>query len=133
MFFFLDCIVCEALTLSRVVVPSYKYAGDSAVLECPYELGRIQRDRLYAVKWYFNNEEFYRYVPKYTPPIYTHKIDGIKVQVSKDFTQFSTFVLCFMYNVCIVDYRRESLYWYFKIWLKHLEIWLKNGLDWIKF
>ena len=49
-FFFWLTIAGEGLRLSRVTVPQYKIAGESAVLKCPYELERNQRDRIYAIK-----------------------------------------------------------------------------------
>lgn len=50
-----------------------------AILECNYELdGEI----LYATKWYKDNEEFYRYVPRINPPQHSYKVEGIKVDVS---------------------------------------------------
>jgi len=75
--------VCGALTLSRVIVPSYKLAGETVTLECPYELNRNQRDRLYSVKWYKDDEEFYRYIPRSIPTVkFFDKLDGVRVQVS---------------------------------------------------
>lgn len=67
------------LRLSRVVVPPYKMYQESARLDCPFDLGK---DRLYAVKWYKDNEEFFRYVPRYRPPIYIHEVEGTSVIVS---------------------------------------------------
>lgn len=69
--------VC-GLRLHRIVVPTYKLRGENAVLECHYDL---DEDSLYAVKWYKENEEFYRYVPKSHPPQYSYKVEGIKVIV----------------------------------------------------
>ncbi|RZF33048.1 hypothetical protein LSTR_LSTR017323, partial [Laodelphax striatellus] len=67
---------CLCLKLVRVGVPQYKLRGELAVLECHYEL---EGDSLYAVKWYKENEEFYRYVPKSNPPQSSYRVDGIKV------------------------------------------------------
>ncbi|XP_053690712.1 uncharacterized protein LOC128739259 [Sabethes cyaneus] len=127
-----------ALRLTTVRIPSYKFRGESALLECQYELSgqrpaidtasygqhRQQRqpastrsrtrndsfgggryhsliasfgdydsdsdfgfaderdddqERLYSIKWYKDNEEFYRYVPSAKQPIKSYKIDGIRV------------------------------------------------------
>ncbi|VVD00140.1 unnamed protein product [Leptidea sinapis] len=68
------------LRIVRVSVPSYRVRGQQAQFECDYELGG---DRLYSVKWYRDNEEFYRYMPKYDPPQHAYKIDGVKVDLSK--------------------------------------------------
>ena len=53
--------VAESLKLYRVHVPHYRLEKEDALLECDYELGNA---RLYAVKWYKDNEEFFRYVPR---------------------------------------------------------------------
>ncbi|XKL67691.1 hypothetical protein PGB90_003182 [Kerria lacca] len=50
--------------------------GEKAILQCLYEL---DGDSLYAVKWYKENEEFYRYVPKARPPQVSYVVEGIKV------------------------------------------------------
>ena len=42
-----------------------------------------EEESLYSVKWYKDNEEFYRFVPKANPPQNSYKVDGIKVDVSK--------------------------------------------------
>ncbi|KAL1140625.1 hypothetical protein AAG570_000555, partial [Ranatra chinensis] len=60
----------------HVAVPQYKLRGELAVLECHYEL---EGDTLYSVKWYKENEEFYRFVPKSNPPQQSYKVEGIKV------------------------------------------------------
>lgn len=39
-------------------------------------------EALYSVKWYRDNEEFYRYVPKDNPPQHSYNVEGIKVDVS---------------------------------------------------
>ncbi|XP_023721858.1 uncharacterized protein LOC111872334 [Cryptotermes secundus] len=72
-----------SLKLVRVSVPQYKVRGDMALLECQYELGRNQ---LYSVKWYKDNEEFYRYVPGSDTIKQSYKVDGVRVehQMSND-------------------------------------------------
>ncbi|XP_073816466.1 beaten path IV [Musca autumnalis] len=34
---------------------------------------------LYAIKWYKDNEEFYRFVPKANPPKTSYRVDGVRV------------------------------------------------------
>lgn len=46
--------------------------------ERPQEEG----EALYAIKWYKDNEEFYRYVPKSRPPKTSYRVDGVRVIVS---------------------------------------------------
>jgi len=69
-----------SLKLVRVSVPQYKVRGDMAVLECQYELGGV--DKLYSVKWYKDNEEFYRYVPRSDTIKQSFKVEGVRVEVS---------------------------------------------------
>ncbi|GFS40244.1 uncharacterized protein TNIN_186631 [Trichonephila inaurata madagascariensis] len=57
-------------------VPTPVVAGDSILLKCEYELGN---ETLYAVKWYKNMGEFYRYVPASDPPLKTFPQAGIDV------------------------------------------------------
>lgn len=38
---------------------------------------------LYSVRWYFGTEEFYRYVPKESPPTLVFPVSGINVDVSR--------------------------------------------------
>lgn len=40
-------------------------------------------EALYSVKWYKDNEEFYRYVPKANPPQNSYKVEGVRVDVSR--------------------------------------------------
>lgn len=144
--------VC-GLRLTRVSVPAFRKKGESALLECKYELkklhnlrtqhhdqnaevadGELDEDEdehqeevdteealerhrqqhqqrrtqatamtgrghrraeefvgskfyetseaLYSVKWYKDNEEFYRYLPKSNPPQHSYRVEGIRVDVS---------------------------------------------------
>ena len=89
------------------MVPSLKYRGENALLECQFELNnksihkhkaydvdRQYRNNylyydendneevLYSVKWYKDGEEFYRFVPRANSPQNSYSFDGIKVDVS---------------------------------------------------
>ncbi|XP_063532191.1 uncharacterized protein LOC134742912 [Cydia strobilella] len=78
----LSLLIQESLPLRmvRVSVPAYRVRGQPAQLDCDYDLGD---DALYSVKWYRDNEEFYRYMPKFDPPKHAYKIEGVKVDVAK--------------------------------------------------
>lgn len=58
---------------------------------------------LYSVRWYFESEEFYRYVPKESPPSIVFPVSGITVDVSISFYLVIRFVLFwfvfFSYNI----------------------------------
>lgn len=49
--------------------------------EYPNKYSSQPQEALYSVKWYRDNEEFYRYVPKDNPPQNSYSVDGIKVDV----------------------------------------------------
>lgn len=63
----------------KIYVPRAVRLGHSVILGCEYNL---EDTALYSVKWYRNNEEFYRYVPKEAPPIRVFSSPGVKVDVS---------------------------------------------------
>ncbi|XP_065093232.1 uncharacterized protein LOC135713942 [Ochlerotatus camptorhynchus] len=50
--------------------------GNAATLSCQFEL---EKATLYSVRWYFEAEEFYRFVPKESPPARTFPVSGITV------------------------------------------------------
>jgi hypothetical protein len=87
----------------KIFIPSYRFRNENALLECDFQLNGRNEDinenentyifdtntgnndkneALYSVKWYKDNEEFYRYVPRDNPPQNSYKVDGIKVDVS---------------------------------------------------
>lgn len=71
----------SALTDMNLIVPRAVRAGHSVTLGCQYDLGNAS---LYSVKWYRNNDEFYRFVPKEEPPFRVFPIQGIRVDVSSN-------------------------------------------------
>ncbi|CAH1117392.1 unnamed protein product [Phaedon cochleariae] len=84
--FFAAVLVCffgrEALCLKamRIRVPSVVKSGDTVTLSCEYDLEQVA---LYSVKWYRNDEEFYRFVPKESPPYRAFALPHINVDTSK--------------------------------------------------
>lgn len=78
--------------MQKIIIPQYKFRGETAILECDYQLnGKRDSDddtentnfnyhdqheeveTLYSVKWYKDGEEFYRFVPKSNPPQNSYK------------------------------------------------------------
>lgn len=53
-------------------------SGDAVSLSCIYDL----QGPLYTIKWYFNDNEFYRFVPKALPTQHSYPVNGMKVDVS---------------------------------------------------
>ena len=85
---------CEGVRLlSDSVIPPHALKGHQAVLRCNYDL---EGDDLYSVKWYFNQKEFYRYIPTDNPKvtIFNHH-QGVKVNVSSYFHDIDK--PCFVY------------------------------------
>ncbi|XP_052865970.1 uncharacterized protein LOC128272237 [Anopheles cruzii] len=103
---FLSASEVLGLKLKTVRIPTYKFRSESALLECHYELNGQRKghgspdaanrrhhgyqsdylsepfeeeEKLYSIKWYKDNEEFYRYVPSASQPIKSYKIEGIRV------------------------------------------------------
>ncbi|XP_011505798.1 PREDICTED: cell adhesion molecule 1-like [Ceratosolen solmsi marchali] len=73
----------------KITVPERVRVGDSALLTCSYDL---EDAHLYAIKWYLDEEEFYRFVPKNEPPHDTFQVRNIQVNVSSSNMQDVTLV-----------------------------------------
>ncbi|XP_011054170.1 PREDICTED: uncharacterized protein LOC105145948 [Acromyrmex echinatior] len=63
-------------------VPKMVRSGESVTLSCHYDLEGLA---LYTIQWFFNDREFYRFIPdrKPPPPYSIFDVDGIQVNVSK--------------------------------------------------
>ncbi|KAJ8916310.1 hypothetical protein NQ315_005005 [Exocentrus adspersus] len=70
--------ICSSRSLKgmRLNVPRAVRAGHSVTLSCEYDL---EDAPLYSVKWYRDNDEFYRYVPKEAPPTRVFSLPGLHV------------------------------------------------------
>ncbi len=69
--------------LEDSVIPPHALRGQKAVMRCNYDL---EGDRLYSVKWYYNQKEFYRFIPTDNPKVTifnNHR--GVNVNVSSFF------------------------------------------------
>lgn len=69
---------CRSLKDVRVIIPMAVEQGESAALQCFYDL---EGDQLYAAKWYRRGREFYRYTPRDDPPSKFFPLDGVNVQL----------------------------------------------------
>ncbi|KAH8375912.1 hypothetical protein KR200_006846 [Drosophila serrata] len=83
----LSWIIISELLLSvhclkdlKIFVPEAVIMGNAATLSCQYDL---EQAALYAVRWYFGQEEFYRYVPREAKPTFVFSVAGINVDLSK--------------------------------------------------
>ncbi|XP_037708880.1 uncharacterized protein LOC119546567 [Drosophila subpulchrella] len=82
----LSWIIISELLLSvhclkdlKIFVPEAVLMGNAATLSCQYDL---EQAALYAVRWYFGQEEFYRYVPREAKPTFVFAVAGINVDLS---------------------------------------------------
>ena len=69
----------QSLRILEAVIPVYKLRGESARLSCKFDL---EGASLYSVKWYKDDEEFYRYMPLSTPEKNVFVRPGVRVDVS---------------------------------------------------
>ncbi|OXU31689.1 hypothetical protein TSAR_010661 [Trichomalopsis sarcophagae] len=63
----------------KITAPERVRVGDSALLTCSYDL---ENAPLYVIKWYLDDTEFYRYVPKKEPSHAIFPVRDIQVNVS---------------------------------------------------
>ncbi|KAG8201679.1 hypothetical protein JTE90_012744 [Oedothorax gibbosus] len=69
------CLHIHSFEVPHLLVP-----GDSAYLTCLFDLGG---EKLYSVKWYKDDKEFYRFFPSLNPQFMAFQAPGIYVDLSK--------------------------------------------------
>ncbi|XP_072386248.1 uncharacterized protein [Diabrotica undecimpunctata] len=70
----------KAIKNMHIIVPEAVKRGSNVTLVCDYDL---ESSALYSVKWYKNEEEFYRFVPKEAPPSQVFEVSHISVNIWK--------------------------------------------------
>ncbi|KAK5647763.1 hypothetical protein RI129_002655 [Pyrocoelia pectoralis] len=60
----------------HIKVPEAVRVGDSVTLACDYDLEQVA---LYTIKWYRDDVEFYRFVPKESPPSREFVVEHVNV------------------------------------------------------
>ncbi|XP_056631945.1 uncharacterized protein LOC130442015 [Diorhabda sublineata] len=70
----------RALKNMHIIVPEAVKRGSNVTLVCDYDL---ESAALYSIKWYKDEEEFYRFVPKEAPPDQSFDVPFINVDISK--------------------------------------------------
>jgi hypothetical protein len=78
------------IRLENVTVPQYGIKDGSVTLGCFFDL---EKDKLLSLKWYWNQNEFFRYMPSTNPNIATYQHNGVQVDVSKDLLSWYHFSL----------------------------------------
>ncbi|XP_058126100.1 uncharacterized protein LOC131282871 [Anopheles ziemanni] len=66
----------QAVKITEMRVPKYAVKDLSVRLECLYDM---EGEALYAVKWYKDGHEFYRFVPRDDPPTQIFPLHGLIV------------------------------------------------------
>lgn len=64
------------LRLTRMEAPDVVDPRDEFQLDCHFDMGN---EELYAVKWYKDDQEFFRYMPQQSPPTLTFPVAGVSV------------------------------------------------------
>lgn len=80
--------------MTEVKIPNHIMRFKTAVLGCRYSL---DGESLYSVKWYKDGHEFYRYVPRDSPPAQAFPLPGVNIDVSCGLFQFLSFSLTFFF------------------------------------
>ncbi|RZB39368.1 hypothetical protein BDFB_013551, partial [Asbolus verrucosus] len=70
----------SSLKSVRIRVPEVVKSGETVTLSCEYDLEQVA---LYTIKWYWKDVEFYRFVPKESPPFRAFTMKYINVDVSR--------------------------------------------------
>lgn len=81
---FLQIGLSIGLKLLELEVPTHKLVGQEVKLICRFDM---EGDTLYSVKWYRNEQEFYRFVPNDRPKLQIFPQKGIRVERSKSSRQ----------------------------------------------
>ncbi|XP_076373891.1 uncharacterized protein LOC143258591 isoform X2 [Tachypleus tridentatus] len=72
--------IVATLRIVSLDIPKKVKSGKEVKLTCLYDL---EGDRLYSIKWYRDDKEFYRFVPKDAPQKQYFPLDGIIVDLSR--------------------------------------------------
>ncbi|XP_069954336.1 uncharacterized protein [Cherax quadricarinatus] len=80
--------MCDGLRLREWVIPPYNLRGDTVELRCDYEPGNSS---IYSVKWFKDDDEFFRYVPRDSPP--RHFFPRVGITLDETLTQPGRVVL----------------------------------------
>lgn len=88
----------QAIKLS-VAVPELVKLNDPFWLNCsqhtrqPATDNQEPGDDIYSIKWYKDDEEFYRYLPKAEPQVSTYETNGIQLDVSYCCAPFTRLII----------------------------------------
>ncbi|KAK7586231.1 hypothetical protein V9T40_004107 [Parthenolecanium corni] len=72
--------ITAGLRLTEIFIPKHIDLKEKAQLSCKFE---ITQGKLYSVKWYKDENEFFRYMPDSSPEIHTFPVDGVHLDISR--------------------------------------------------
>ncbi|CAM1314701.1 Uncharacterised protein g6627 [Pycnogonum litorale] len=72
-------VATDAVKIEMITMPRPAFVGEDAELFCAFNM---ENKKLYALKWFKDNIEFYRYLPKETPSTKIYDTDGVVVDRS---------------------------------------------------
>ena len=84
-----------ALKVTGFRVPPVALYGSDVHLDCPFS--SPSRTKLYSVKWYQNQDEFFRYIFADQTPATAFNLPGIKVDVSQ-FLFLNSHLIIYVFN-----------------------------------
>ena len=101
----------EALHIVRVDAPSAVSAGTDHSLHCDYDLNGTS---LYVLRWYKDDQEFFRYMPKEAPAKRNFHVAGVQVNVTFDFLfliyLFIHYFVFYVHSTMIVNLNLRKRY-----------------------
>lgn len=114
---FTDCLSLKSLFIK---VPEIAKSGDTVTLSCEYDL---EQAALYTIKWYRNNEEFFRFVPKESPPFRAFPLPHVNVDVS--IALYFKVIICLL-EIIFVRKHQQQYFEHETVSLEHIS---KNNKD----
>ncbi|KAK9870361.1 hypothetical protein WA026_007929 [Henosepilachna vigintioctopunctata] len=84
---FLMVLGCSALRLTNMTSPTVQDPRDDMQFYCEYDMGG---EELYAVKWYKDDHEFFRYIPTGDPSSVEFQVMGVHVDSRKTHCDISS-------------------------------------------
>lgn len=76
----------EEVVITSLVVPQHARLGQDVEMQCGW--AAPQEHYLYSLKWYFNDLEFFRYIPEESPKMVIFNVSSINVNVSRPRSRF---------------------------------------------
>lgn len=76
--------------MTALQIPQHVVLNQTVTLECDFNL---DKESLYAVKWYKDGKEFYRFVPREVPSVQVFSLPGFSVDVSSSSIKYNSIII----------------------------------------